>query len=59
MLVSEPQLSSKLPDLLAQETGIRVVTLSPLLGVGPEKDYLALLESNARVLISTLREEQR
>ncbi len=55
VLVTEPQLSSKLPDLLRQETGIDVVTLSPLLGATPEKDYLALLEANAEALTRALR----
>jgi ABC-type Zn uptake system ZnuABC Zn-binding protein ZnuA len=59
VLVSEPQLSSKLPDLLRQETGVRVVTLSPLLGATPARDYLDLLDSNARELTSALRESQR
>lgn len=59
VLVTEPQLSSKLPDLLAQETGIRVVTLSPLLGTGPAKTYLGLLEHDAETLIAALRESSR
>jgi ABC-type Zn uptake system ZnuABC Zn-binding protein ZnuA len=59
VLVSEPQLSSKLPDLLAQETGIRIVTLSPFLGIGAARDYLDLLEANAQALISALQEAQR
>lgn len=58
VLVTEPQLSSKLPDLLHQETGIRVVTLSPLLGSGSAKSYLELLEANAERLIGALRESR-
>ncbi|MEW6486994.1 MAG: metal ABC transporter substrate-binding protein [Thermodesulfobacteriota bacterium] len=59
VLVTEPQLSSKIPDLLAQETGIRVVTLSTLLGTGPAPDYLGLFETNARTLIQALQESSR
>lgn len=59
VLVTEPQLSSKVPDLLAQETGIRVVTLSTLLGTGPARDYLKLFEANARALLQALQEPAR
>jgi len=59
VLVTEPQLSSKVPDLLHEETGIRVVTLSPLLGASPAKDYLGLLEANAAALLDALREPPR
>ncbi len=54
VLVTEPQLSSKIPELLRQETGIRVVTLSPLLGASPARSYLELLEQNASALIEAL-----
>ncbi|MBI5015832.1 MAG: zinc ABC transporter substrate-binding protein [Deltaproteobacteria bacterium] len=56
VLVTEPQLSSKLPSLLAQETGIQIVTLSDLLGQGPGKTYLEHTEANVRALLSALRE---
>ncbi|MDW7709959.1 MAG: metal ABC transporter substrate-binding protein [Deferrisomatales bacterium] len=56
VLVSEPQLSSKMPDLLAQEAGIRVVTLSTLLGPEGPESYLELLEHNAQALLRALRE---
>ncbi|GAB4261531.1 MAG: metal ABC transporter substrate-binding protein [Deferrisomatales bacterium] len=59
VLATEPQLSSKLPELLRQETGIRVVSLSPLLGSGPAADYLELLEANASALIAALEGAQR
>ncbi len=55
VLVTEPQLPSKLPDLLAEETGIRVVTLSHLLVAGQAANYLELLEGNARTLIAALQ----
>ena len=56
VLVTEPQLPSEIPELLREETGIRVVTLSPLLGVGPAKTYLELLERNSTLLIEALSE---
>ena len=56
VLVTEPQLPSEIPELLREETGIRVVTLSPILGVGPAKTYLELLERNATLLIEALSE---
>lgn len=59
VLVTEPQLSSKIPDLLAQETGIRVVTLSTLLEPGGAESYLELLEHNAQSLIRAFREPRR
>lgn len=55
VLVTEPQLSSKLPALLAQETGIRIVTLSDLLGQGPGKTYLEHTEASVEALIAALR----
>ncbi len=59
VLVTEPQLSSKIPEVLAEETGIRVVELSPLLGTGDAATYLGLLESNAATLIAALAEGGR
>jgi ABC-type Zn uptake system ZnuABC Zn-binding protein ZnuA len=56
VIVTEPQLSSKLPRLLAQETGIRVVVLSDVLGFGGSKSYLEHLEMTVRTLVSALRE---
>ncbi|MBI5439686.1 MAG: zinc ABC transporter substrate-binding protein [Deltaproteobacteria bacterium] len=56
VLVSEPQLSSKVPRLLAQEAGIRVVVLSDLLGYGSTKTYVEHMEENVRTLVSALRE---
>jgi len=56
VLVTEPQLPSKLPEILAQETGIRVITLSHLLVAGKAKNYIELMERNAGTLIAALRE---
>ncbi|MHB8765752.1 MAG: metal ABC transporter substrate-binding protein [Deferrisomatales bacterium] len=59
VLVTEPQLPSKLPEVLAHETGIRVISLSHLLVAGSAPNYLALLEKNAGALISALKEPRR
>ena len=58
VLITEPQLSSKLPEILNAETGIRVITLSPLLSANQPGGYLELLESNAETLIAALRESR-
>ncbi len=54
VLVTEPQLPSEIPDLLAEETGIAVVTLSPIVGAGPARDYLGQLQDNADTLLRAL-----
>ncbi|MDF1556020.1 MAG: metal ABC transporter substrate-binding protein [Deferrisomatales bacterium] len=54
VLVTEPQLPSEIPDLLAEETGIAVVTLSPIVGSGPAQDYLGQLQANADTLLRAL-----
>ena len=56
VLVTEPQLPSKLPRLLAQETGIRVVTLSDVLGYGGTQSYIEQMEANVRALLAAFRE---
>ncbi|MEO5656572.1 MAG: metal ABC transporter substrate-binding protein [Nitrospiria bacterium] len=56
VIVSEPQLSPKIPQALAQETGARVVVLTPLPGALPgTEDYLAMMRYNARTLAEALR----
>ncbi len=59
VLVTEPQLASEIPELLHQETGIRVVSLSPLLGLGPARTYIENMERNASLLIEALTAESR
>jgi ABC-type Zn uptake system ZnuABC Zn-binding protein ZnuA len=56
VLVTEPQLPSKLPRLLTQETGIRVVTLSDVVGYGGTTTYIRHMEANVRALVTALRE---
>ncbi|MFZ5875240.1 MAG: metal ABC transporter substrate-binding protein [Nitrospirota bacterium] len=56
VIVSEPQLSPKIPDALAQETGARVVILTPLPGALPgTDDYLSMMRYNASALLEALR----
>ncbi len=56
VIVSEPQLSPKLPEALAQETGATVVVLTPLPGALPgTDDYLAMMRYNAATLWEALR----
>ena len=55
-IVSEPQLSSKIPKTLAEETGARIVILSPLTGAIPGTDsYMALIRYNTEALITALK----
>ncbi|GKS56747.1 ABC transporter substrate-binding protein [Nitrospira sp.] len=52
VIVSEPQLSQRLPRLLAQEAGARVVLLTPLPGGIPGTDtYLDMLRYNVLQLL--------
>jgi len=56
VIVSEPQLDTRLPEMLAEETGARIVTLSALTGAIAGVDtYLDLIRHNARVLIAALQ----
>lgn len=57
VIVSEPQLNPKLPHIVAQETGARVVTLSPLPGAIPGTEtYVDLMRYNMEQLVSALKE---
>jgi ABC-type Zn uptake system ZnuABC Zn-binding protein ZnuA len=51
-ITTEPQLSSVLPDMLAKETGVKVVSLNPLESEG---GYIAALGASAKALIGALR----
>src|SRR2546427_2868070 len=56
VIVSEPQLNQKIVQALAEETGARVVVLSPLPGTIKGTDsYLSLLEYNVSQLIAALQ----
>jgi ABC-type Zn uptake system ZnuABC Zn-binding protein ZnuA len=56
VIVSEPQLSPKIPEAIAQETGATVVVLTPLPGALPGTDeYLSMMRYNAATLAAALR----
>jgi len=56
VIVSEPQLSPKIPKILADETGATIVVLSPLPGAIPGTEtYFDLLRHNTQVLVAALR----
>lgn len=52
VVTTEPQLASALPDMLARETGVKVVSLNPLESEG---GYIATLGSSANALINALK----
>ncbi|MCX6840849.1 MAG: metal ABC transporter substrate-binding protein, partial [candidate division WOR-3 bacterium] len=52
VVTTEPQLPSALPDMLAKETGVKVVSLNPLESEG---GYIAVLGASATALINSLR----
>lgn len=55
VVVSEPQLNQKIPQILAQETGVRIVSLSPLPGAIPgTAHYLDLIRYNIETLVAAL-----
>jgi ABC-type Zn uptake system ZnuABC Zn-binding protein ZnuA len=55
VIVSEPQLNQKIPEVLAHETGARVVVLTPLPGALPGTEtYLDMLRYNVHQLARTL-----
>lgn len=56
VIVSEPQLNQKVAQALADETGARLVVLSPLPGtIKGTETYLALLEYNVHQLVAALQ----
>jgi ABC-type Zn uptake system ZnuABC Zn-binding protein ZnuA len=52
VVTTEPQMPSALPDMLAKETGVKVVSLNPLESEG---GYIAALGASAGALINALR----
>lgn len=55
VIVSEPQLNQKIPRILADETGARVVTLTALPGALPGTDtYTDMLQFNVSTLVKML-----
>jgi ABC-type Zn uptake system ZnuABC Zn-binding protein ZnuA len=57
VIVSEPQLNPKVPKMLADETGAKVVILSPLPGaIRGTATYIEMIRYDAETLISALGE---
>lgn len=55
VIVSEPQLNPKIPQILAEETGVMIVPLSPLPGAIPgTAHYPDLIRHNVEALVSVL-----
>jgi manganese/iron transport system substrate-binding protein len=52
VVTTEPQMPSALPDMLAKETGVKVVVLNPL---ECEGGYVAALGASAEALVDALR----
>ncbi len=58
VIIAEPQLSNKIPQTLASETGVALITLSPLTGAIPGTDtYISLIEYNVREIIKAIRDK--
>lgn len=57
VIVSEPQLNPKLPQILAQETGARVVILTPIPGALPGTEtYRSMIEYDVDQLVNALKD---
>lgn len=55
VILSEPQLNPKLPRILAEETGARVVVLTPIPGAIPGAEtYLSMIEYNVNQLVDAM-----
>jgi len=57
VIVSEPQINPKLPQMLAQETGARVVVLTPIPGALPGTEtYRSMIEYDVDQLVNALKD---
>lgn len=57
VIVSEPQLNPRLPQILSEETGAKVAVLTPMPGaIRGAESYLSMIRYNVETLISALRE---
>ena len=54
-IFSEPQLNSKIMDVIAKEVGIKVVALDPIGAKNQNETYFSFIEENANKLISALK----
>ncbi|MBI1819429.1 MAG: zinc ABC transporter substrate-binding protein [Nitrospirae bacterium] len=58
VIIAEPQLSNKIPQTLASEAGVALITLSPLTGAIPGTDtYISLIEYNVHEIIKAVRDK--
>ena len=55
VILSEPQLNSKMPQILAEETGARIVRLSPMPIAPATEDYLDFIRYNVETLVAALQ----
>ncbi len=56
VIVSEPQLNPKVPQILSEETGARVIILSPMPGVlAGTQTYLDFIRYNVETLVGALQ----
>lgn len=56
VIISEPQLNQKIPEIIARETDIKIVSLTPIPGGIPGTDtYLKMLEYTGRKLALALK----
>ncbi|MBI3594458.1 MAG: zinc ABC transporter substrate-binding protein [Nitrospirae bacterium] len=57
VIISEPQLSNKIPQMIAVESGARLVILSPLTGAIPGTEtYISLIEYNVHQIIAAIKD---
>jgi len=57
VIVSEPQLNPMLPQILAEESGAKVVLLTPLPGaIAGTETYLSMIEYNINQLVEALQD---
>ena len=57
VIVSEPQLNPKLPQILAQETGAQVVVLTPIPGaIAGAETYRSMIEYDVDQLVDALKD---
>jgi ABC-type Zn uptake system ZnuABC Zn-binding protein ZnuA len=56
VIISEPQLNPKVPKILSEETGARVIILSPMPGALPgTQTYLDFIRYNVETLVNALQ----
>lgn len=57
VIISEPQLSNKIPQMIASETGAKLIVLSPLTGAIPGTEtYISLIEYNVHQIIEAIKD---